>query len=242
MRRHVVAAVLSLAGLAAGAESARAQSATINLAGVQLRNATNVNRDSLPQTIQPAARYHIVTSGTVHGSTFSLLGLLFPTPTPLATVLETLSPGSSAFLDQTAINPTSPPTHPFAPAPVTQSGTQVVLGTTVTFAATIATGIGANNAAFFSLSNVTLTPSSVGYLIFDTGSVVVTRIPCPTDTDGNHVLEPSDIAGFVNVWFTSLSAGTLAGDYDLDGTVAPADIALFVSDWFAALSGGGCPS
>jgi hypothetical protein len=94
--------------------------------------------------------------------------------------------------------------------------------------------------AFFSLSNVTLTPSLVGYLIFDSGTATITRIPCPPDADGNGQLQPADVAAFVGTWFTSITAGTLAGDYNLDAAVTPADVAQFVGEWFGTLSSGGC--
>ena len=49
------------------------------------------------------------------------------------------------------------------------------------------------------------------------------------------------IAAFVNAWFTSLTNGTLVGDYDGNGQVQPSDVSLFVSQWFAAVSAGHCP-
>ncbi len=43
---------------------------------------------------------------------------------------------------------------------------------------------------------------------------------------------------FVSTWFTSLSTGTLAGDFDGNGTVQPADVSLFVAMWFNAVANG----
>lgn len=242
MRNRLLAGACSLACLGALAGQAAAQSASIDLTGAQFRNATNVNRSSAPQTLAPAARYHTVVSGNVHGTPFlSLLWILAPSPTPLATVMEQISPGSSAALNSYGINPTTPPTHPFLASNLIASGTTTIGTTLVTYGYTIQAGIDAANYAYFSLTNVTLTPSSVGYLVFDNGTAVITRIPCPVDVDGNTLVEPSDIAAFVNIWFTSLSAGTLAGDYSLDGIVSPADVAQFVAEWFVTLTSGGCP-
>lgn len=64
--------------------------------------------------------------------------------------------------------------------------------------------------------------------------------PCPADADGNGLVEPADIAVFVNLWFNSLILDNLDGDFDHNGVVEPADIASFVSTWFAALIAGGC--
>lgn len=63
-------------------------------------------------------------------------------------------------------------------------------------------------------------------------------LACPADYDCNHAVEPADISLFVNVWYASLTGGTLAGDFDGNGQVQPADIALFVQVWFAAITTG----
>ncbi|MBX3356836.1 MAG: hypothetical protein KF745_00255 [Phycisphaeraceae bacterium] len=238
-----IALTAAASAVACVAAPALAQSVAIDLTGVQIRNAVTQSRQSTA-TLLPAQRYRIVVAGNVQGSPLSLLGILYPSPTPLAQVLETFAPGASQALDTTSTNPTTPPSHPFAPAPVTQGGTTTILSTTVTFSATIASGIGADNKAFFSLTNVVITPSTVGYLTFTSGSATVTRIPCPVDYwgDRNGQVEPTDIAVFVAAWLNSISAGTLGGDYDLNGTVEPSDIAAYVGQWFAAINGGGCPS
>lgn len=239
-----VASLAALVIAAIATEAPAQQSASINLAGVQLRNAVNVVRDSAPQTIAPAARYHTVISGNVRGQPIlSALWLLFPTATPLAQALDSLAPGSSAALDSYGANPTAPPAHPFVATNQTTSGTTDVGGTTVTYSVTIQAGINAANNAYFSLTNVVLTPSTIGYLVFDNGSAVITRIPCPVDIDANGQPEPADIAGMVNRWFAALATNppSPTGDYNLDGLVTPADIAQFVGDWLGAVSTG-CPS
>ncbi|MBX3357543.1 MAG: hypothetical protein KF745_03860 [Phycisphaeraceae bacterium] len=62
------------------------------------------------------------------------------------------------------------------------------------------------------------------------------------DRDGNGSIEPTDIAVFVGDWSTSLTAGTLVGDYDCNGAIEPSDIAGFVNNWVTQLNvtGGVC--
>lgn len=62
--------------------------------------------------------------------------------------------------------------------------------------------------------------------------------PCRADWDGNGLVQPADIAAFVNVWFAGLSGGGLAGDFNGDGVLDPSDVAAFVTVWFAAVSNG----
>ncbi|MBX3356838.1 MAG: hypothetical protein KF745_00265 [Phycisphaeraceae bacterium] len=62
---------------------------------------------------------------------------------------------------------------------------------------------------------------------------------CRAEQDGVAGITPSDIAAFVNAWFTGISGGTLQGDFDCSGVVEPSDIAQYISEWFSAL-GGGC--
>lgn len=63
---------------------------------------------------------------------------------------------------------------------------------------------------------------------------------CPVDTDGDGLVQPSDISLFVNTWFNDLGAGTLNADFDANGSVQPADVSAFVAAWFAAVSSGTC--
>src|SRR5262249_20261671 len=74
-------------------------------------------------------------------------------------------------------------------------------------------------------------PRGIDYL-----SITVRRV-CPADYDGNGVVQPADVAAFVNVWASSLAAGTLDGDFDGNGAVQPADVAAFINAWSTALSG-----
>lgn len=61
--------------------------------------------------------------------------------------------------------------------------------------------------------------------------------PCPGDYDGNGIVQPSDVAGFVSRWFLDLNAGQLNTDFNHDGVITPADVAAFVTAWNASLNG-----
>ncbi|MBX3358167.1 MAG: hypothetical protein KF745_07045 [Phycisphaeraceae bacterium] len=70
------------------------------------------------------------------------------------------------------------------------------------------------------------------------GTVEIGTPSCPPDWDHNGVVEPVDIAAFINDWFTSVSFGGVAGDWDNNGVVEPADIAGFINAWFNAVQNG----
>jgi len=183
--------VLASAGFAAAQ-----QSVSINLAGVQIRNAVNQSRSSAPNTISPAYRYHYSITGMVHG-VGGVLGTLYPSPTSLATVMETLSPGSSAYLSGDADNCSG--SHPIIVPPTTQSGQQTILSITVNYSLTLTFGIDASNIASFSITNVTLSPSFLtGYLVFDSGSAAINRLyVCPANCDGSTTVPILTVNDFV---------------------------------------------
>ncbi|MBL9032887.1 MAG: hypothetical protein JNM80_14420 [Phycisphaerae bacterium] len=191
----------TLAAVLAVTSSALAQqSVTIDLTDVRLQNGLAQMRSSSPNPISPAYRYTYAITGNAVGSGV-ILGALFPTPTPLAQIFETLQPGSSAFLNGTAEN--CPGTHPVTLANEALAGSQVLLGITVNFAANLVTGIDAGNFATFSLTNVVLTPSAlVGSLRITTGSAVITRVVlCPANCDASTsppVLNVNDFVCFLN--------------------------------------------
>jgi hypothetical protein len=186
--------------LAAATPTFAQQSVSIDLTGLQLKNATNQSRTSSPNTISPSFRYSYVISGNVRGFG-GAFGFLYPTSTPLATVLEDLAPGSSSMLSGTFDNCTG--THPLSPTPTTTSGQTTVSGIQVTYSFTLGSGIDGNNIASFSISNVTLNPSIlIGYLQFVNGTSVITRVNhCPANCDDSTVapvLNANDFQCFLN--------------------------------------------
>ncbi len=220
-----------LVACAACATSAFADDrAVIDLAGVQVRNATNQSRSSSPDTIDPSCRYTYTIDGMVRGrGSFSLLSILFPNPVPLAQAMETLSPGSSESLSGVVENP-SGAVHPTTLLSQTLSGQQVVLGTTVTFAATLTLSIDASNIASFSFTNVTITPSTtVGYLEFVSGSAtIVGAPPCAADFDNDCFVDFFDLDAYTECFEGGACPPGKSADFDGDGFVDFFDFNAFV--------------
>ncbi|GMV25443.1 MAG: hypothetical protein AMXMBFR58_14740 [Phycisphaerae bacterium] len=195
--------------------------ASINLAGVQLKNATNQSRSSSPDSIDPFFGYEYHIQGLAKGNS-GILAALFPNPTDLAVVLETLSPGSSAMLNGEACNASG--AHPFEGTNITVSGSQVILGVTVNFSATVSVGIDASNHAYFSLTNVVLSPSIlVGSLTITEGSATIIGV-CTADFDDSGFVDTDDFDAFV----AAFEAGDASADMDCTGFVDTDDFDAFV--------------
>jgi hypothetical protein len=200
--------------LAASGSAFASESVTINLAGVQFKNATPQSRTSAPQTIEPACRYSYKIDGMVKGQG-GLLATLFPTDTPLAQVLETLAPGSSAGLSGIAENPTK--THPIEVLNQTTSGSQVVGIFTITYSLNLVAGINSSNYAYFELRNVTLSPSLlVGSLVFSSGTATVTRAFCPADLNQDCVVDFTDFLAFFNCFDQNLACADIDDSTEVD--------------------------
>lgn len=163
---------LSSAALLAATAINAQQSTTIPLTGVQFRNNTNQSRSSATP-ISPAFLYDYHITGNARG-VGGALGILYPTPTPIATIFEALAPGSSVLLDGQGPNITG--THPFPIANERFDGTTNISGINVTYGFDLAIQIAANGIVSFSLTNVVLQPAIlVGYLEFTSGQVLVER-------------------------------------------------------------------
>ncbi len=83
---------------------------SVDLIGVQIKNAALQNKIGAPMQLDPSAGYMYAVDGMVKGAG-PVLGLLLPNPTPLADMLGFHAPGSSSLLSGTAMNPGG--THPF---------------------------------------------------------------------------------------------------------------------------------
>ncbi|UYV12031.1 MAG: hypothetical protein NCW75_12090 [Phycisphaera sp.] len=213
-----ITAVLGLGCVAMAQESV-----SIDLAGVELEDGGSVSRDSAPDTISPANRYRYEVSGMVQGSGI-VLGSLFPDPTPLADALESLSPGSSDFLTGEVENPDG--THPFQVLGETIEGEETLVGITVRFSATFDAGIGADDVAFFNVTDIVLSPSFlVGSLRFTEGAALIERIEdvCRADLDGDGELTLFDFLAFQNAF----DMGDLIADFDGDGELTLFDFLAF---------------
>lgn len=219
-------------GLSAGAlamtscVAMAADSVSIDLTGVEIRNATNQARSSAPATIDPAFRYFIdFSEDTLVRGVSGLLALRYPNPTPLADIMEEFEPGSSAALHSSVINPAG--THPFGLTADDVGGTTVISGITVTFSMTLTAAINADDTASFSLTNVVVSPASlVGAMRFTSGSVVITR-GCVGDINDDGGVDGADVEAFFVLW----EDGEAPADLNQDGGVDGADVEFFFTRW-----------
>lgn len=206
--------------------------ATIQLTGVQLRNATNQSRSSSPDTIDPGCTYEYRIDGMVRGrgGSFTVLQGLFPNPTPLAEVLETLSPGSSAFLNGATTSSTGG-THPVTLASQLFEGSQVILGITVNVRATIGVSINAANHVNFTITDVTISPAVlVGYLEFTSGTAVVTSTPvCAADFNRDCFVDFFDYDDYVRCFEGDGCPAGRTADFNGDGFADFFDYDAFVA-------------
>lgn len=211
-----------------------AEHVSIDLTGVRIRNATNQFRSSSPNTIDPSYGYTYDISGLVRGES-GLLLILYPTPTDLAAILESLQPGASALLSGEVYNASN--AHPIGIAGQRVDGTTVINGVTVTFGMTISAGIGADDVASFSLTDVVLTPSLiVGSLIFTSGNVGISRMHVTAgDMNFDGTVNQFDIQGFVDALIDpALYVANyghdprFGGDVNRDGTLNAFDIDPFI--------------
>ncbi|MCX5690867.1 MAG: hypothetical protein NTV94_13970 [Planctomycetota bacterium] len=200
-----------------------ADSVTIDLTSMRIANGVNQTRTSSPATIDPAFKYFVdFSDNTMVRGDSGLLAFTYPTPVPLAQLLESFSPGSSASLHSVSLNPDG--THPFTATPQVVSGTSS--GITITM--TIGAQINASNIASFNITQVTLSPGLVGSLRFTSGSITISR-GCLGDFNNDGGVDGSDIASFFITWET----GDPLADLNADGGVDGGDIQAFFEHWDA---------
>lgn len=226
MRTHL-AAVLGLSLLVARAFAL--PSVSIDIANLQIRNATNQTRSSA-QPIDASLRYayHFSENTLVRGNG-GVLGILYPSPTPLATVLEALQPGSAAALSGAGNNPggTLPVTLPTQ----TIDTTTTLSGINVHFAVTTNASISAGGIVSFSLTNVIISPSIlVGSFLVTQGSVIVDAI-CAADYVADGAVTIDDLIAVL----VAFEAGDVSLDYTGDQAVTIDDLLVFLAHFE-----GGC--
>lgn len=208
--------------------------ASIALAGLQIRHGVSQSRSSAPDTVGPAYFYDTSVDGMARG-VGGVLGALFPNPTPIGTIISQLTGQPAPSLSGRAVNTSG--ALPFTVPPITESGSTVVLGITVTYAMTLTTSIDAGGVASFSITGVTLSPSLlVGYLEFTSGAATVARV-CPGDTNGDNSVSFADLNQVLSEFGQSSLPGDplLAGDVNGDGQVNFADLNIVLSGF-----GGAC--
>lgn len=200
-----------------------ASEVSIDITGVQIRNATNQTRTSAPAVIDPAFRYNYSLQGVSVRGIGGVLGLLYPNPTPIETVLASL--GGGAFTTEAVLpNPTGE--IPAVLVNQTLTGSTVQFGVTFSFSANLTTSIDADGVASFSFTQVSITSSSIifqpGYLQVTQGTVNIS-VGCVADYDLDGGVTASDIGAF----FTDFEQGLAEADVDGSGGIDGSDIALF---------------
>ncbi|MBX3359410.1 MAG: hypothetical protein KF745_13405 [Phycisphaeraceae bacterium] len=63
-------------------------------------------------------------------------------------------------------------------------------------------------------------------------------VNCGSDWDGDGVVEPRDIAAFVQDWVRSMAEGHLVADVDHDLVITPADLTEYVNMWLDDINDG----
>ncbi|MBX3359632.1 MAG: hypothetical protein KF745_14530 [Phycisphaeraceae bacterium] len=76
--------------------------------------------------------------------------------------------------------------------------------------------------------------------VVDLGAFEFQGTSCRADVDGNGVVEPVDIAAFIQKWIAGVTGGNQNGDFDRSGVTEPVDLAAFVQAWISGV-GAGCP-
>ena len=216
--------------LALPVSAAAQDQVALDLTGLKLQNGLNQSKSSAPAALAPATRYSYSIAGMVKGNS-GLLKTLYPDPIALADLLESFEPGASALLSGSACNP--PGTHPVTFVNETFEGEADLGLVTAELAVTVQAGIDASNFAGFSMTDVVLKPSIIlGSMIFTSGEVVITRIPCPADFDGSGTLDVDDFIAFQ----TGFALGLDAADFSCDQSLGIDDFIEFQTA-FAV----GCP-
>jgi LysM repeat protein len=199
-----------LFALAASASQA-AESVTIDISGLRIQNGLAQSRTSGTQTINAAQRYasHISSNTTASGSG-GILGVRYPSPTPLTTIFNDLAPGTNPLAPQTTVN--SPGTLPLTFTPQVINQTSTISGINVTFGMTVSTNISATGVCSFSFSNVVVSPSIlVGSLVINQGSVIVDAL-CLADLTLDRAVTIDDLLLFLTYFETGDVQGDMNGD------------------------------
>jgi hypothetical protein len=206
----------------------------IDLTGVQFADGVSQYRSSAPDALNPSYAYAYDVHGLAKGDS-GLLGALFPTPTDIGVILDTIAPGSSDLLTGEAYNPSG--MHPYEVINETVGGTGDLGGITVTVEATIAAGTDADGIAQFSLTDVVLSPSFlVGSMTITEGAVTITKIPAITgDANWDGAVNSLDIEPFIlalqdpDLYVTIYGHDArYANDANRDGALNTLDIEPFI--------------
>lgn len=219
----LLAPLVALAALASAAPSV-----TVPLTGVSITNGATNTKSSSPATIDAAFRYRYVIDGSVRGTPpFSLLGLLYSQPTPLASIITTFG-GSPADLSGVFGNPSG--TLPSGPTTVVfgQNGT---IGTTPASLQFNLTGsFSAAGIVTFTIDAITITPALAGGLVFTSGQTTISAVTCLADLNFDNVVDDADFILFVPSYDDLIvPQPQTAGDFNGDAQCNDADFQIFAA-------------
>lgn len=219
----LIAPLVALAPLALAAPSV-----AVPLTGVSITNgATNISSSS-PATIDAAFRYRYVIDGNVRGTpAFSLLGLLYNQPTPLASIINTFG-GSTADLAGVLGNPSG--TFPAGPTTVVfkQNGS---IGTTPASIQFNLTGdFSPTGVVSFTIDAISITPALAGGLVFTSGQTTISAVTCLADLNFDNVVDDADFILFVPSYNDLIvPQPQTAGDFNGDSQCDDADFQIFAA-------------
>lgn len=221
--------VVSVIALAAHAPLASAApSVAVPLTGVSITNGATNTSSSSPATIDPALRFRYVIDGNVRGTPqFSLLGLLYNQPTPLASIISTFG-GSTADLAGVLGNPSG--TFPAGPTTVVfkQNGS---IGTTPASIQFNLTGdFSATGVVTFTIDAISITPALAGGLVFTSGQVTITAITCLADLNFDNLVDDADFILFASSYNELIVPQPQSdGDFNGDGLCDDTDFQFFAA-------------
>lgn len=220
------APLLALTALTALAHAA--PSVAVPLTGVSITNGATNTTSSNPATIDAAFRYRYIINGNVRGTpAFSLLGLLYSQPTPLASIIATFG-GSAGDLSGVFGNPSG--TLPSGPTTVL-FGLNGTIGTTPASLRFDLTGsFSAAGVVTFTIDAITITPTLAGGLVFASGQATISAITCLADLNFDNQVDDADFILFVPSYNDLIvPQAQTAGDFNGDSQCDDADFQIFAA-------------
>lgn len=175
-----VALVLVIFG--AEARAAVVNPVVLDLSGKTFGNKLDFTAQNTTDSLAAGGRYDYSVSATVTAT--GALGQIIPNNTSLQFLLEVIKPGSSAYLNGTALNPSGK--LPFKALNKTVSGKLTPPGSSVSYAVSLVltAGIDAAGHASFGVTKVSIkTPEDAGTIVFAANSTATIGNPL-LGTDG----------------------------------------------------------
>lgn len=222
----LIAPLIALAALAPLASAA--PSVAVPLTGVSITTGATNTKSSSPATIDPALRFRYVIDGNVRGTpAFSLLGLLYSQPTPLASIITTFG-GSTADLAGVLGNASG--TFPSGPTTVVFKQNGAIGTTPASIQFNLTGSFSATGVVTFTIDAITITPALAGGLVFTSGQVTISTITCLADLNFDNQVDDADFLLFVPSYNDLIvPQAQTDGDFNGDSQCDDADFQIFAS-------------